>query len=131
KACFRKVYAHSDRQQQIAAGLTDAVEKPAEGLRPAEQQQFYLSQHPDYYYLPLTAAQATKVNATLASADEPERFLSHRQKRMQQRIAKLLSRHRSAADRLADLRPDRSPTGLPVYVQEIETRLGVLERYYP
>jgi hypothetical protein len=131
KSCFRKVYARTDGQQQAATAVTGAVERSAAMVQPAEQQQFDLSQHPDYYYLPLTALQATKLNSALASDGDAQRFLSPRQRTMHDRLAKVLDRHKSAADHLSDLRPDRSRKGLADYLRQIEARIGVIERYYP
>ena len=63
--CFRSAVASGDAK-----------------LEASEVQQFALSQLPEYWYLPLTALQATKINAALShGADlDADKFLSPTQR---------------------------------------------------
>jgi hypothetical protein len=101
---------------------------PADTSGPNNQQQFYLSLHPTYHFLPLTSLQATKVNAALSAKEWPEQFLSPTQSALQRRMAKLVEKDRRALYGLEQsLKPDRSPEGLPKYAAEIEQRVRALE----
>jgi hypothetical protein len=115
-----------------AARLTSTVKAMScyRGCRPADaplaldpQQQHDLSMHPEYAYLPLTAMQATKVNAALGTGGNPDAFLSPAQLRLKSRLAAGIARF-GGADWLNDLQPDRSRSGLPVYLRSLEATLA-------
>jgi hypothetical protein len=95
---------------------------------PNNQQQYFLSLHPTYHFLPLTSLQATKVNAALSGKEGVERFLSPTQVELQRRMAKLVEKDKRALYGIEQsLKPDRCPEGLPRYAAEIERRVRGLE----
>jgi hypothetical protein len=128
-ACFRKAYVQGDYQRAIASTMTGHVmPRTAEPLDASNQQQFQLSLEPAYHLLPLTALQATKLNAALAAGEPPERFLSPSQSRLHEKLKRIVA----SGDKLVlygleqSLKPDRSPAGLPRYAAEVEERLARL-----
>ena len=137
--CFRRVNAKSTEQQQAAADVVKAAggnpaaqvvrtDAPADTSDPNNQQQYFLSLHPTYHFLPLTSLQATKVNAALSGKQGVERFLSPTQIELQRRMARLVEKDKRALYGIEQsLKPDRSPEGLPKYAAEIERRVRALE----
>jgi len=126
-ACFRKVYARDDKQLREAAALAGvAVARSDQPVNTATQQQFHLSMHPEYNYLPLTALQATKINAALFAHEDPDGFLSPGQRALKDRIAKVLARGRDAKDSFDALTPRRDREGLPGYCGALQSRLAAL-----
>jgi hypothetical protein len=103
------------------------------GLRPGDaklaldpQQQHDLSMHPEYFFLPLTAMQATKVNAALGAGDNPDVLLSPMQIRLKARLAAAIANAGRTPDWLGELRPDRSESGLADYLRSLESSLAVI-----
>jgi hypothetical protein len=88
------------------------------------EQQHYLAMHPEYAYLPLTAGQATKVNAALGAHQDADAFLSPAQLRLKQRIAAGIARSHGSADWISGLRPDRSREGIAAYDDALEAYLS-------
>ena len=128
-ACFRKAYVHSDEQRTVAAGMTPNVAARTDAPLDAScQQQFHLSLEPAYQLLPLTALQATKLNAALMAGEPPERFLSPSQLRLHEKLNRVVE----SKDKLVlyglqqSLNPDRSAEGMPRYAAEVEERLARL-----
>jgi hypothetical protein len=126
-ACFRKAYVRSDEQRAVAAGITpDVAPRTDAPLDASNQQQYHLSLEPAYHLLPLTALQATKLNAALMAGEPPERFLSPSQLRLHEKLTRIVR----GGDKLAlygleqSLKPDRSLEGLPRYAAEVEERLA-------
>jgi hypothetical protein len=123
-SCFRKVYARDTLQEREATALhAGAITRSNEPVDTTTQQQFHLSMHPEYHYLPLTALQATKINAALFAHEDPEQFLSPAQKTLKDRIARVLARRRRAIDRFDGLTPRRDRAGLPDYCRTLQSRL--------
>ena len=83
-------------------------------------QQYHLAHHKPYFYLPLTALQATKVNAALAGSRSPDVWLSPTQMQLKERIALRL---REQPDALKTLTPDRSPAGIIRYAGQLQSAL--------
>lgn len=126
-SCFRKVYARDTHQRLEAAALVAGVVARSDApVDTSTQQQFHLSMHPEYHYLPLTSLQATRLNAALFAHDDPEQFLSPAQQRLKDRIAKVLSRGRDARDSFDGLTPRRDRAGLPGYCRTLQARLAAL-----
>jgi hypothetical protein len=126
-ACFRKAYVQGDDQRALVSTMTGRVAaRKSEPLDASNQQQFQLSLEPAYHLLPLTALQATKLNAALAAGEPPERFLSPSQLRLHEKLNRIVR----SGDKLAlygleqSFKPDRSPEGLPRYAAEVEERLA-------
>jgi hypothetical protein len=119
----------------IDAATLAATVKPMScyrGVRSAEarleldpQQQHDLSMHPEYFFLPLTAMQATKVNAALGAGNNPDSFLSPMQLGLKSRLAAAIAEAGGTPNWLGELQPDRSPTGLPDYLRSLEASLAV------
>jgi len=102
------------------------------GLRPGDaklaldpQQQHDLSMHPEYFFLPLTAMQATKVNAALGAGDNPDVLLSPMQIRLKTRLAAAIAKTGGTPDWVGELQPDRSQNGLPDYLRSLEASLAI------
>lgn len=97
---------------------------PGEVLDTRTVQQYHLAQRPEYSLLPLTALQATRMNAAIASRQDPDRFLSPGQKALKAKLeAVLKGSDAKRKDALKALKPDRSPEGLPRYAVALTTLL--------
>ena len=82
--CASRVFAHTNSQLKIAKDrIGNQAKKINESARDAKDsdQKFALKRTP-LQYLPLTPAQATKVNADLRLRKNPERWLSPRQRKL-------------------------------------------------
>jgi hypothetical protein len=129
-ACFRRAYAHTPEQEAAARVVTggDAgkvARRSGEAADTSNQQQFYLSLHPAYHFLPLTALQATKVNAALVKGEPPDRFLSPGQAALHRRLEAIEAKDKSAFYGLEEkMPPDRTPGGLAGYAERIERWAG-------
>lgn len=130
QACFRRAYAHTPEQADAARAVVGVDEekvarRTAEAADTSNQQQFYLSLHPAYHFLPLTALQATKVNAALVKGEPPERFLSPGQVALHRRLEAILAKDKAAFYGLDErMPPDRSPGGLAGYAERVERWAG-------
>jgi len=85
------------------------------------QQQYHLARHPRYHFLPLTMAQATKVNAALANKKSPDEFLSPLQLAIYARFTTTTEAEGQAVFKLT---PDRSPVGVIAYWAKLTDTLG-------
>jgi hypothetical protein len=116
------VYTLTETQQTVAEA---AVGKKAVPLKKAintdTQQQYHMAQIPAYHYLPLTAAQATKVNAALAYRIDPSSLLSPRQLDILKEFQAVKIEQFNA---IKALKVDRSVTGLPKYWENLRTALA-------
>ena len=81
------------------------------------QQQYHLAQDAKHHVLPLTALQATKVNAAIANGEQPDRWLTPSQRELRDRLA----RDEALLARLTRLRPNRSAEGVTAYAAEVES----------
>ncbi|MGE3809832.1 MAG: VPGUxxT family thioredoxin-like (seleno)protein, type 2 [Gemmataceae bacterium] len=127
--CASKVFTRNEQQQEQAAKLVGArAQRTDEPVDTKTIQQYHLAHSPAYHYLPLTALQATKVNAALASREAPDRFRSPGQLALQDRLATVVKADRKA---LASLKPDRTAKGLIKYHEELERTLAGLEKQTP
>lgn len=115
------------------ARLAGAVRKMScyRGVRPREadlipdpEQQHYLTMHPEYCFLPLTAGQATKVNAALGTGADADQFLSPAQLSLRKRLASGIALSGGSADWLSEVRPDRSRDRLAAYADALEDFLA-------
>lgn len=80
--CASKVYTHSDVQLQVAkAAVGDSAEAFKEPVRPDKEPKYYLLQTP-YKHVPMTSVQACRVNAAIGRKEDPNAFLSPRQRSM-------------------------------------------------
>lgn len=120
--CTHKVFARTDAQQITANELvgSKAVRSDTE-VDARTQQQYHLAHFPRYHYLPLTAAQATKVNAAIANKKSPDEYLSPLQKDLYTRFTKTTD---AQAKRLAQITPDRTPVGVIAYWAAVEDVLA-------
>lgn len=126
-SCFRSVYARDGQQQREAARVASgAVVRSDQPVDTHNQQQFHLSMHPEYFYLPLTALQATKVNAALFAHEDPDQFLSPAQLSLRDRMARVLARGRDAAGSFDRLTPRRNREDLAGYGRMLQSRLAAL-----
>lgn len=98
--------------------LRDFAEVAAKGgkLDTDTQQQYHLAQDPKHHVLPLTALQATKVNAAMANGERPDRWLTPSQRALRDRLA----RDEALLARLRRLRPNRSAEGVAAYAAEVD-----------
>ncbi len=120
--CTHKVFARTDAHLKAAAAVVgDKAVRSDKEIDAKTQQQYHLAHHPRYHYLPLTAAQATKVNAALANKKSPDEFLSPLQLAMHTRFTKTTD---DEAKRIAQLTPDRSPVGVIGYWAKLDATLA-------
>lgn len=79
QGCALRVFAENDSQRKIASEIVgrDAVAS-AGTVRPDGEPKYYLSQTP-LKFVPLSATQASRVNAAIWMGINPEQFLSPRQ----------------------------------------------------
>ena len=114
--CAHRVYARTDAQAEAARPLAgNRVTRSDAAIDARTQQQYHLAHYPQYHYLPLTALQATRVNAALAAKKSPDEFLSPSQVALRKRIE-------AGADqaKLKALVPDRSPKGIGAYALAVD-----------
>lgn len=121
--CTHAVFARTDAQAKTAKEVVaeKLVERSDKDIDADTQQQYHLAQHPRYHYLPLTAAQATKVNAALANKKSPDEFLSPLQLATYTRFTKTTD---AEAQRIGKLTPDRSPVGVIAYWAKLDEAIG-------
>lgn len=121
--CTRTVFARTDAQEKVAKGVVDAakVKRSDTAIDADTQQQYHLAQFPRYHYLPLTAAQATRVNAALANGKSPDEFLTPLQLATYKRFTKTTD---AEAKELFKLTPDRTPVGVIAYWAKVDEVLG-------
>ncbi len=118
------VYARDEEQARIAREVVgDDAEMTGARANTSTQQQYHLAHVPEYHYLPLTALQATKVNAAIASAADPDRYLSPGQLELKRKLAVVARDPERRAD-LERLQVDRSPDGVIRYTGELRRLLG-------
>lgn len=120
--CTHKVFARTDAHLKAAKAVVgDKAVRSDKDIDAKTQQQYHLAHFPRYHYLPLTAAQATKVNAALANKKSPDEFLSPLQLDIYQRFTKTTD---DEAKRIAQLKPDRSPVGVIGYWKKLDETLA-------
>ena len=119
--CTHRVFARTDEQAKVARRVVgDFVTRSDAAIDANTTQQYHLAHAPAYHFLPLTALQATSVNAALAARESPDRFLSPGQLAQ----SKLIKNRNATSPRaFADLRPDRTPEGLVRYAKVLSERL--------
>ncbi len=119
--CCSKVYARTDAQLEAANGVIDAS-RTDEAIKLAKDsdRKYYLTKSP-LRYLPMTPAQATKVNAALAAKAPYTTFLSPRQRALAKRLLSLSSDQQK---RLEGLRRPSKLSELAAYERELASRLG-------
>lgn len=121
--CTHTVFARTDAQAKAAKDVVDAkkVVRSDKDIDATTQQQYHLAHHPRYHFLPLTAAQATKVNAALANKKSPDEYLSPLQLAIYARFTKTTDAEGQAVFKLS---PDRSPVGVIAYWAKVSETLG-------
>ncbi|MCU0704800.1 MAG: hypothetical protein MUF18_12550 [Fimbriiglobus sp.] len=121
--CTHTVFARTDTQAKTAKEVVaeKKVVRSDKEIDATTQQQYHLAQHLRYHYLPLTMAQATKVNAALANGKSPDEFLSPLQLAIYTRFTKTTD---AEAQRIAKLTPDRSPVGVIDYWKKLDAALA-------
>jgi hypothetical protein len=97
------------------------IRRTSESPRPAksDDRKYYLGKT-SYRHLPLTPAQAMRVNAELAARRDPARWLTARQLELKKRIDRALEKDRKALD---GLEPPESEDGIWAYVELLLKRL--------
>lgn len=119
--CASQVFTRSDEQQKLAAQIVGKRARRSDTpVNTKTTQQYHLAHALAYHYLPLTALQATRVNAALASRQSPDRWLAPAQLALKDRLARRLEQDRKA---LAELKPDRTSAGLVKYAGELRSFL--------
>ena len=119
--CAQKVFARTDQQLAVAREIVgSAVERSDKPVDTSTVQQHDLANAPAYHYLPLTALQATKVNAAIATGEIPDRYLSPSQLILKRKVERVLAKD---AARFAHLKPDRSREGMMVYAAQLKALL--------
>jgi hypothetical protein len=121
--CTHQVYARSEAQLKIARELVgNKAQVSQKAIDSRTQQQYHLFHYPQYYFLPLTAIQATKVNYLLANKKLPDELLSPSQLEMKKKIE---SMNPEQLKKMATaLKPGRSESGIGKYASEIGKLLG-------
>jgi len=121
--CTHTVFARTDAQAKTAAEVVDRrkVVRSDAAIDAKTQQQYHLARHPRYHFLPLTMAQATKVNAALANNQSPDEFLSPLQLATYTRFTRTTE---AEAKRVFQLTPDRSPVGVIAYWAKLDETLA-------
>jgi hypothetical protein len=115
--CADKVFARTDEQATVAGEVVGPnVVRSDKAVDTSTTQQYHLHRTAAYYYLPLTALQATKVNAAIASQTDPDRYLSPGQLAMKAKIERAIA---NRDRRLADTEPDRSEEGITRYAEHL------------
>ena len=120
--CASKVFAHTDEQLKIArAAVGEKAVRASGAMRDAKasDQKYYLSQTL-YRHLPLTSAQATKINAIVKQRKSPEELLSPRQQQLLKSIESAVSSDKSALNGFVF--PD-DPEQLADYHKKLSLRL--------
>ena len=116
--CATKVFARNESQLKTAkAVVEDNAVLSNHAVDARTQQQYHLAYYPNYHYLPLTASQATKVNAALASKKPPDEFLSPWQIELYKRLTKLSAEQGKLVQAL---KPDRTAEGIVDYALKLE-----------
>jgi len=119
--CASKVFARTDEQKETAAAQgKHKIVRTDEATNAKTTQQYHLAHRKPYFYLPLTALQATKANAAIAARKSPDQWLSPRQIKMKDKIAALLKKTPKA---LKTLKPDRGPIGVIRYASQLQSAL--------
>ena len=119
--CTHKVFGRSATQLTVAKGVVG--DKAVQSDKPVDtrtQQQYHLAHYPAYYYLPLTAAQASRANAALAARKWPDEYLSPHQLELKKRLDTISASELKA---LKQLTPDRTPTGIVKYAEAVRAVL--------
>ena len=141
--CASRVYVQDPTQAEAAAEVVgpDRVVQTDKAVDESVQQQFHLHRRPEYYFLPLTASQATRLNSILANAprilDESDRqrvdeWLSPTQRDLRNQLKDFLPEHgyvRGFEKRLKQngIQLDRSPKGVIEYNRQLEALLAASE----
>ncbi len=121
--CTHAIFARTDAQEKTAKEVVEGkkVVRSDKDIDATTQQQYHLAHSPRYQFLPLTMAQATKVNAALANKKSPDEFLSPLQLAIHARFTKTTE---AEAQALFKLTPDRSPVGVIAYWAKLTDTLG-------
>jgi len=138
--CTNRVYARNKEQAEQAAEIVgkELVVETELAVDDSTQQQVHLYRRPEYYLLPLTASQATKLNSLLAHAprrlddtkrEQIEAWLSPTQRRLTRQLAAYLPKHgyvRGFEQKLdrSEIRLDRSAKGTATYFVQLESLLN-------
>ena len=119
--CAQRVFARTDAQWAVARSrVGEQAVRTDQPVDTSTTQQHDLAGAPDYHYLPLTQLQATRINAAIASKQDPTVYLSPGQIKLHQRLQRLL---RAKPDALKSVTPDRSPGGVIRYYGALEQLL--------
>lgn len=80
--CATTVYTRSDAQQSTAGNiLGDSAVRTDDTIRPDSQPKYYLAQS-ELRFVPMTSAQASKVNAAIGGKGNPAFFLAQNQRQL-------------------------------------------------
>jgi hypothetical protein len=121
-ACADRVFARSDDQRKIAKEMVgNKAVRSDKAIDANTTQQYHLSRYPEYYYLPITALQATRVNSAIAYRESPDVLLTPGQLTLLKQGREALVKNSKV---FAGLSPDRSLAGLTRYSAELEKRLA-------
>jgi hypothetical protein len=119
--CAHKVFARTNDQFKAAREVVgNEVVRSDKAIDARTSQQHDLAHYQDYYFLPLTALQATRVNAAVAANESPDGLLSPSQLALLKKTREAIGRNPKV---FAGLTPDRSQGGLPRYLAKLEKLL--------
>lgn len=96
RKCASRVFARSKEQGRVVASQGIAVTETDESIRRDKEPKYYLSRH-ELRFVPMTALQQLRVNAALGTGDDPQPFLSPRQRE----LARFVQKHADAGWRSA------------------------------
>jgi hypothetical protein len=126
--CAGRVFARSDSQLDVARIIVgDAAVRSDLPVDTSTTQQKHLSSRLSYWYLPLTALQATKVNSALASKEDPAPLLSPGQASLREEVLRVLKEDIGFFE---GFKPDRSKGGIEGYFEALKKRLGEADSEY-
>lgn len=120
--CAAAIWARSARVADKVRAVpgVKSVEVTADAVDTGTQQQYDLFRKPEFYYLPLTRAQASRLDSA-RSEDDMKSWLSPAQVALSARIAKRLAEDKGALNGLV---PVRGEAGIAKYAAELESKLA-------
>lgn len=119
------LFARTEAQEAAALAAGLPVSKPTGSLVLHTPQKKHLSLQPDLYYLPLTEAQAVRLNAALAAKQDPTRWLAPFQGALRKHLGEALSKRKAATlEALAALPSLRDPRKIAQAVDAFEKGIG-------
>jgi hypothetical protein len=121
--CAHRVFARTEDQFKLAEKLVGKkATRTDDPIDAKTQQQWHMAKFHLYHYLPLSAYQATKVNAMIAHERLPDEYLGTEQLEIKNRFGKVTAEEYKA---IQQLKPDRSEKGRVAYTKELKELLKI------